>query len=116
MPTSDSYHPYLISHLKDQSYAALYIEAILEEKDPEPELLKVALSNVAEALGEVNMSSEQAKLHREELDKLLSKPGIEAIYRLANWLNDLGLKLTVTTSKETESISTNTVSQSELAV
>ena len=116
MPTSDSYHPYLISHLKDQSYAALYIEAILEEKDPEPELLKVALSNVAEALGEVNMSSEQANLHREKLDKLLSDEGIEGIYNLANWLNNLGLKLTVSVSEETEDSSTNTASQSELTV
>lgn len=72
MPTSDSYHPYLISHLKDPSYAALYIEAILEEEDPEPELLKMALSHVAEALGEQNMTPEQAKLHQEKLDELLS--------------------------------------------
>lgn len=116
MPTSDSYHDYLISSLKDPSYAAVYLETHLEEKEPEPELLRLALSNVAEALGELNMSSEQAKLHREELDKLLSKPGFEAIYRLADWLNNLGLKLTVTTTEETENSSTNTASQSELTV
>jgi DNA-binding phage protein len=88
----------------------------LEEKEPEPELLRLALSNVAEALGELNMSSEQANLHREQLDKLLSHEGIEAIYNLANWLNNLGLKLTVSVSEEAEDSSTNTASQSELTV
>ena len=75
MPTSDSYHPYLISHLKEPSYAALYIEAILEEKDPEPELLQVALSNVTEALAEGKMTPEEAKQHIEKLDELLSEKG-----------------------------------------
>jgi DNA-binding phage protein len=116
MPTSDSYHDYLISSLKDPSYAAVYLETHLEEKEPEPELLRLALSNVAEALGELNMSSEQANLHREKLDKLLSHEGIEAIYNLANWLKNLGLKLTVSVSEEAEDSSTNTASQSELTV
>jgi DNA-binding phage protein len=62
------------------------------------------------------MSSEQANLHREKLDKLLSHEGIEAIYNLANWLNNLGLKLTVSVSEETEDSSINTASQSELTV
>lgn len=116
MPTSDSYHPYLISHLKDPSYAGLYIEAILEEKDPEPELLKVALSNVAEALGEPNMTPEQAKLHLEKLDELLSQRGSDAIYGLANWLNALGLKLSVTVCEQAEHSITNSASGSELTV
>jgi DNA-binding phage protein len=116
MPTSDSYHDYLILSLKDPSYAAVYLETHLEEKEPQPELLQLALSNVAEALCELNMSSEQAKLHQEKLNKLLSNQGVEAIYNLANWLNDLGLKLTVAVSEEAENSSTNTANQSELKV
>jgi DNA-binding phage protein len=54
------YHDFLISHLKDSSYAAGYLEVLFEEQDPESELLKLALSNVAEALGEHNISPEQA--------------------------------------------------------
>ncbi|MBD1924858.1 transcriptional regulator [Trichocoleus sp. FACHB-90] len=95
MIKSVSYHEDLISRLKDPKYAALYIEAILEEKDPEPELLKKALNNVAEALDELNMSP-QAKLHQEKLEELLTKPGIYAIYSLGDWLQALGLKLSVT--------------------
>jgi putative component of toxin-antitoxin plasmid stabilization module len=64
MPTSDSYYNYLIESLrKEPELAAAYITATLEEQDPEPELLKMALSNVAEALGEQNLTPEQAKLH-----------------------------------------------------
>lgn len=116
MPTSDDYHPYLISHLKDPSYAALYIEAILEEEDPEPELLKMALSNVAEALGEQNMTPEQAKIHLEKLDELLSQNGSEAIYNLGTWLNAFGLKLTVTVAQKAENSNIDSVNNSELTV
>ncbi|MBW4470951.1 MAG: hypothetical protein KME45_11195 [Stenomitos rutilans HA7619-LM2] len=50
-PTSDSYHDYLVSRLKAQSYAALYLETHFEEEEtPDPGLLKLALSNVSEAL------------------------------------------------------------------
>ncbi len=95
-PTSDSYHDYLISSLKDPEESAAYIEAILEEKDPEPELFRRVLSNVVEALGELNMSPEEAKLHQEKLEELIAKPGIYAIYSLGDWLQALGLKLSVT--------------------
>lgn len=95
-PKSASYHPFLISRLKEPEYAAAYIEAFFEEKDPEPELLEVVLGNVAEALGEAHLSPEQAKQHREQLAKLLSLQGSDAVYRLALWLEVLGLRLSIT--------------------
>ncbi|MGI2902505.1 DNA-binding protein [Tolypothrix sp. VBCCA 56010] len=116
MPKSLPYHDFLISHLKDPSYAAGYIEAILEEEDPEPELLKMALSNVAEALGEQNMTPEQAKVHREKLDELLSQSNSEAIYNLGTWLNALGLKLTVTVVEKADDSNTDSVNNSEITV
>ena len=78
MPTSDSYQKYLISALKDPKHSAAYIEAIMEEKDPEPELLKHALQDVAEAIGEIKMpatTAARAKEHLEKLDYLLSPEG-----------------------------------------
>jgi len=116
MPTSDSYQDYLISRLKNPSYAAGYIEAFFEEKDPEPKLLQLVLSNVAEALGEQNMTSEQAKLHLEKLDEFLSNRGSDVIYGLEGWLNALGLKLTVTVCEEAQDKSSNSTSGSELTV
>jgi DNA-binding phage protein len=95
MPTSDSYQDYLIEALKDKIHAAAYLTAHLEDEEPEAALLELALSNVFEALGEPNMSAEDAKLHLEKLDNLLSGEGTETIYALAYWLKSLGLKLTV---------------------
>ncbi|MBD0302391.1 MAG: transcriptional regulator [Tolypothrix sp. T3-bin4] len=116
-PTSDSYHNYLIETLrKEPELAAAYITATLEEEDPEPELLKMALSHVAEALGEQNMTPEQAKVHQEKLDELLSQRGSEAIYNLGTWLNALGLKLTVTVTEKADSNNTNAAISSELTV
>ena len=100
MLTSDNYQDSLILALKDPIHAAAYIDAILEEKDPEPELLKHALQDVAEALGEETMSEEQAQLHLEKLNYFLSVEGSREIYLLGLWLNALGLKLTVTVKNE----------------
>jgi DNA-binding phage protein len=95
-PTSDSYQDYLISRLKDPTYAALYLEThIEEEEDNEPELLRLALRNVLQALSSSKMTFDQAEFHHQKLDEILSQPGSLAIYGLASWLNELGLKLTV---------------------
>jgi DNA-binding phage protein len=117
MPTSDSYHNYLIESLrKEPELAAAYITATLEEEDPEPELLKMALSNVAEALCEKKMTPEQAKVHLEKLDELLSKTGSEAIYNLGTWLNAFGLKLTVTVAQKVKDSNTDSVNNLEITV
>ncbi len=97
---SDDYHPYHIGRLKDPEYAAVYLEVHLEDHEPldiETNLLKLALSNVAEAL-----DPEQLATHTETLETILQKQGAEAIYGLADWLKGLGLKLTVTVDKEEE--------------
>ncbi len=100
MPTSDSYQDYLIEALKDKIHAAAYLTAHLEDDEPEASLLELGLTNVFEALGEPNMSDEEAKLHLDKLDVLLSQNGIATIYALANWLKVLGLKLTVAVAEE----------------
>jgi probable addiction module antidote protein len=90
---SVSYHPYLIESLKDPEETAAYIEAALEEG--EPKLLQLVLTNVAEAYKEMNQLSEQAILHHEKLDKILSENGDSEIYSLAALLDALGFKLAI---------------------
>lgn len=119
MPKSLPYQEFLISRLKDPSYAASYLEThfeLEENEKPEPELLQLALNNIVEALGELNLTPEQVKQHYEKLDELLSKPGNEAIYSLGNWLKALGLKLTVTVRENGNNQTQNTASNSELTV
>jgi DNA-binding phage protein len=97
---SEAYHPHHIDRLKDPEYAAVYLEVHLEDHEPldiETNLLKLALSNVAEAL-----APEQLAIHTETIETILQKQGAEAIYGLADWLKGLGLKLTVTVDQESK--------------
>ncbi|MEG4419626.1 transcriptional regulator [Microcoleus sp. LAD1_D5] len=117
MPKSLPYHPFLIESLrKKPELAAAYITATLEEEEPEPELLKRALSDVAEALGQPKLTSEQYELHLKKLDELLSQQGSDAIYNLGTWLNALGLKLTVAVCTDTEDNTANAEMRSHLTV
>jgi DNA-binding phage protein len=116
MPKSLPYHPYKISNLKDPAYSAGYLTEIFEEESGDLELgiMRKALRDVFEALGEPNMSDEEASLHLEKLDGLLSQNGMATIYALANWLKALGLKLTVAVDREDEGEQESSVTDVEL--
>jgi len=117
MVKSLPYHPFVISHLQDPAYSAGYLTMFLndqEEGDLELGILPSALKDVFEALGEPIMSAEDAKLHLEKLDVLLSQNGSATIYALANWLNALGLKLTVAVAQEDEGEEKGSVADVEL--
>ena len=86
--TSRDYQEYLIESLQNPERAAGYIAAILEEEDPEPELLASALDDVAIALGHDR--------DRQWVKDFGTKDKSQSIYELAEWLDSLGLKLTVT--------------------
>lgn len=109
MSKSISYQPFLLDNLKDLNYAALYLETHLEEDEFEfdPKLLKMALRNVLEALGDSHLPAEQIGIHEQFLDKLLTMPAEIAIYNLGIWLKALGLKLTVTVDKEEKNLVEN---------
>jgi len=94
-PTSDSYREYLIESLKEPEEAAGYIGAILEEKDPEPALLRNAIRKVIEARIRMNALSQSAKEHHEKLDKMLTESGGAEIYSLVELLEALGFKLEI---------------------
>jgi len=96
MPTSDSYYESLIESLKDAEHAAGFIGAILEEKDPEPALLRNAIRKVIEARVRMNALSESAKQHHEKLDKMLTESAGAEIYSLVELLEVLGFKLEIT--------------------
>lgn len=95
VPTSDSYREYLIESLKDPEEAAGYIGAILEEKDPEPALLRSAIGKVIEAKMKMNALSELGKKHHEKLDKMLAASGGSEIYSFVELLEALGFKLEI---------------------
>ncbi|MEG3860665.1 helix-turn-helix domain-containing transcriptional regulator [Microcoleus sp. herbarium12] len=117
MVKSVPYHPFLIEQLKDPVYAAGYLTLFLneqEEGDLDIGIFPSALKEVFEALGEPIMSAEDAKLHLEKLDALLSSEGSATIYGLAHWLKALGLQLTVAVAQEDEAEKAGAVSVVEL--
>ncbi len=95
MTKSVSYQDDLIEFLKKPEAAAAYIEAILEEKNAEAELLPLALSNIVEARGGLIQLSELAKLHYEKVKNSLSKTGGDEVYLLVALLDALGFQLQV---------------------
>ncbi|CAN1209911.1 Transcriptional regulator [Tumidithrix helvetica PCC 7403] len=86
-PTSRDYQEHLINSLQDPERAAGYITAILEEENPEPELLPAALDDVALAMGDES--------DRQWVKDFGANNKSQVVYELAEWLCALGLQLTV---------------------
>ncbi len=95
MPTSDSYREFQLECLKDRERAAAYIEAILEEENPEPELLRNALRKVIETRLRSHQLSENCQLLHQQFDKMLTESGCAEIYAFVELLEALGLKFAI---------------------
>ena len=93
MPPSKPYHPELIKALRDPREAVEYLNAALEDGDPEVFLL--ALRDVAEAQGGVTEVAEAAKLNRENLYRMLSNRGNPELRSLDALLHALGFRLAI---------------------
>ena len=97
MKQSRAYQPDLIESLRDSEEAEEYLNAALEEDDPE--LFLLALRNVAEAQGGVAQLAEKAKLNRESLYRMLSDRGNPEFRSLDALLHALGFRLAVTATR-----------------
>jgi len=96
MPRSKSYQETLIETLKNPVEAQEYLNAALE--DDEPEVFLLALRDVAEAqLGGISQLAELAHLNREHLYRTLSEQGNPAFSSLHAILSSLGFRLKVET-------------------
>ena len=78
-------------------YAAEYLNAVLEENDPQAFLL--ALRHVADANGGVSKLAADAELSRESLYRTLSENGNPKLSSLTSVLEALGMQLTVALKK-----------------
>jgi probable addiction module antidote protein len=97
MRKSKAYQAELIESLRDPREAEAYLNAALEEDDPE--LFLVALRNVAEAQGGVAQLADKTKLNRESLYKMLSERGNPELKSLDALLHALGFRLAVTANR-----------------
>ncbi|WP_455378077.1 addiction module antidote protein [Petrachloros mirabilis] len=96
MKKSTAYQQNLIESLRDTGEAEEYLNAALEEDDPE--LFLLALRNVAEAQGGLGQLAEKANLNRESLYKMLSERGNPELRSLDALLHALGFRLSVTSA------------------
>jgi probable addiction module antidote protein len=92
-PSSKPYQPELIKALRDPREAAEYLNAALEDGDPEAFLL--AVRNVAEAQGGIAQLAEKAELNRESLYRMLSERGNPELRSLDALLHALGFRLAI---------------------
>lgn len=90
--TSD-YHKNLLQRLRDPSYACGYLNAVIEDGDPDVVLL--ALRDVSNAHGNLSALARESNLSRESLYKILSKRGNPSLSSLSALLKALGLKIQV---------------------
>ncbi|MBL1210646.1 hypothetical protein [Geminocystis sp. GBBB08] len=116
MATSNNYHQYLIESLKDKTEAANYLWAILQEEQTEPQLLEIALNNILEALGTTCLSTEEIKQQKAKINQLLNQSGSAVIYSLAEWLQKLGLELSVNINNQSKLLISSQISNDNLKV
>jgi DNA-binding phage protein len=102
IPTSTNYRDRLIESLQDPIEAAAYLEVTLERdlEDPIPDLLRLVLSNVVTAKGQIGeLSTTTQDLHH-SLDRVLVESKGVKIYGLIDLLNALGFRLAVVPKDE----------------
>ena len=88
------YEDVLDEDLQDPAEAAEYLNACLEDGDPEVFLL--ALRDVARARGGVAKLAQATNLNREHLYRMLSETGNPELKSLEALLDALGFRLAVT--------------------
>jgi DNA-binding phage protein len=90
-----SYQDFLVDRLQDPAHAAGFIAAVLEEKDPEPQLLSSALEDVMAAKIKSGTLSESARQNYEKLSYRLAESGGAEIYALVDLLEAWGMQVTI---------------------
>jgi probable addiction module antidote protein len=90
---TDSYRENLLESLRNPEEAAHYLSACLDDEDPRVFLL--ALRDVADAHGGIRALSQDARLNRESLYRMLSRSGNPSLDSLAAVLKAFGMQLAV---------------------
>ena len=93
MAKSKSYQNSLIESLKDPTEAAEYLNAALE--DGEPEVFLLALRDVVDSYGGMGKLAVSTSLNRENLYRMLSTKGNPEFFSLSTVLNAVGFRLAV---------------------
>ena len=90
---SESYQVCLIERLKDPKQRAAYVNAALEDDDPD--ILLACLNDCAKAMGGKTWLANQAHLSRQAITAIVSKDGNPKYRNLTRVLAPMGLRFKV---------------------
>src|SRR5574341_78080 len=93
MAKSKSYQISLLESLKDPTEAVEYLNAALE--DGEPEVFLLALRDVVDSYGGMSKLAASTSLNRENLYRILSTKGNPGFFSLSTVLDAIGFRLAV---------------------
>lgn len=93
MAKSKNYKNHLVESLKDPTEAAEYLNAALE--DGEPEVFLLALRDVVDSYGGMGKLALSTSLNRENLYRMLSTKGNPEFFSLSTVLDAVGFRLAV---------------------
>ena len=93
MAKSKSYQSGLLDSLKDTTEAVEYLNAALE--DGEPEVFLLALRNVVDSYGGMGKLAASTSLNRENLYRMLSTKGNPEFFSLSTVLDAIGFRLAI---------------------
>ncbi|MGI0015502.1 MAG: addiction module antidote protein [Nitrososphaera sp.] len=93
MAKSKSYQSNLLESLKDPTEAVEYLNAALE--DGEPEVFLLALRDVVDSYGGMGKLAASTSLNRENLYRMLSTKGNPEFFSLSTVLDAVGFRLAV---------------------
>jgi probable addiction module antidote protein len=95
-----THEEHLYAQLQDSAFAVAYLNAALE--DEEPEVFLLALRDVVQARGGFTELARKTGLNREQLYRTLSQRGNPRFYSLDTILQSVGLHLAVQAQEKTE--------------
>ena len=93
MAKSRNYKNHLVESLKDPTEAAEYLNAALE--DGEPEVFLLALRDVVDSYGGMGKLATSTSLNRENLYRMLSTKGNPEFFSLSTVLDAVGFRMAV---------------------
>jgi hypothetical protein len=99
LPSSDSYHDYLINSLTDIEEATGYLEIALEEAKDEPQLLCQVLKNLIEAQKKQNNLSPSTQTLYHQLENLITQTEGQEISYLLQLIDLLGFEIMIKSKK-----------------
>jgi probable addiction module antidote protein len=109
MAKSRNYQRNLLEALKDPNEAVEYLNAALE--DGEPEVFLLALRDVVESYGGMGKLATSTSLNRENLYRMLSTKGNPEFFSLSTVLDAVGFRLAVEPKAAALSKAKNTISK-----